>query len=94
MDIINSSNKTIELINEKQEKLENHLETVHAIIIEKFTFMSEYISFHGIIHPSILNSQNNVNFINGIDKSRNRGQMFSKFNALHNSIISSQELQY
>lgn len=87
--LIDNYNKTIETIFQNQQKLEYHLEIIQTTIAEKIWSMSEYISFHGTIHQIILDCQNVINFIDGIENAI----MFSKFNALHNSIISSHELQ-
>lgn len=87
--LIDNYNQTVETIYQNQEKLEYHLEIFKAVITEKISSMSEYISFHGTIHEIILDCQNIINFIDGIENAI----MFSKLNALHNSIISSHELK-
>lgn len=87
--LVNNYNKTISVLNENQKKLEHSLRVFKNVVETTINDINNYISFQGIISQINLDCQNLITFIDNLEDAI----MFAKLNALHNSIISSFELQ-
>lgn len=87
--LVNSYNKTISVLNENQKKLEYSLRVFKNVVEKTINDLNNYISFQGIVSQINLDCQNLITFIDNLEDAI----MFAKLNALHNSIISSSELQ-
>ena len=86
--LINNYNETVTTFQLNQKKLQRSLEIFEAAVENKISNLNNFIIFQSLLVQINLDCQNLINFVDNLEDAI----MFSKLNALHDSIISSREL--
>lgn len=86
--LINNYNETITIFQSNQKKLHHSIEVLKTAVENKISNLNNFIVFQGILVQINLDCQNLINFVDNLEDAI----MFSKLNALHDSIVSSSEL--
>ena len=87
--LINSYNSTITTLAKNQEKLTSSLKIFQISVQQTIDSLQDYLSFQGVITQINLDCQNLITFLDNLENA----VLFSKVNALHNSILSTSQLE-
>ena len=87
--LVNNYNKTIRTLNFNQQQLAHSINILEAAVDNKISDLSNFISFQGVLSHITLDCQNLINFVDNLEDAI----LFARLNSLHDSIISSSEIQ-